>query len=163
MSLYAKSYEHALKRYDRDLFVARNPNGVLCVFRHSKRFTPVCETENFKLLNLSNCVEYVFAITDTWGASGKERDYGIDDLLNHIQKIDSLANAKFIEEIDAQNDAVDKARDRHLKNEMEGMLAYEKKRFQRAFDEIAPISGSMSMDEPKKRLKERSIKNGNYK
>lgn len=162
MSLYQKSYEQALKRYDSDLFVDRNQDGVLCVFKTQKRFEPVCETDGFRILNLREGKDFVCAITDTWGLNGRQRDYGIDDLLNHIQKIDSLANAKFLEDVDAANAKVDEARDRTLKNEMQGMLAYEKKRFQRAFDEIAPISKGMSKDEPKKRLKERSIKNGNY-
>ena len=164
MSLYQKSYERALKRYDKDLFVARNNMGVLCVFKKTKRFVSVCETENFKLLNLSDSVEYVFAITSTWGMNGQPRDYGIDDILFHIQKIDSLANKNFLAEMDAANAKVDEARDRSLKNELEGMLAYEKKRFQRAFDEIAPISRSMDKSDNKKRLKEknRRIKDGNY-
>lgn len=164
MSLYAKAYDRALKRYDPDLFVERNVDGVLCVFRNHKRFVPVVVTESFKLLNLSSDKQYVFAITDTWGALGKPRDYGIDDLLNHIQKIDSLANSKFLDEIDQANAKVDESKKKDLKNEMEGMLAYEKRRLQRAFDEIAPISRGMSKSDDKKRLREinRSIKNGNY-
>ena len=162
MSLYAKSYERALKRYDSTLFVERNNIGVLCVFKHTKRFEPVIDSEEYRLLNLVSGRDYIFAITDTWGSNGKEKDYGVDDIINHIQKIDSLANTKFMDEFDKQNDAIDKAKDRRLKNEMEGMLAHEKKRMQRAFDTIAPISRGMSMDEPKKRFKDRSKNNGNY-
>lgn len=155
MSLYAKSYERALKTYDSDLFVDHNRDGVLCVFKKHKRFEPVLVAEGFKLLNLINCKQYVFAVTDTWGLNGSPKDWGIDDILDHIQKIDSLANAKFLEEIDAANVAVDKSRDKKLMNEMQGMLAYERNRFVKMFDEIAPISGGMSKDEPKKRLQDR--------
>jgi hypothetical protein len=162
LSLYAKAYERALKRYDPDLFVERNVDGVLCVFKHHKRFVPVIDADGFKLYNLTYDKQYVFAITDTWGPRGKQRDYGVDDILHHIQKIDSLANAKFLEEIDEANAKVDKDKDKRLKNEWEGMLAYEKKRMQRAFDTIAPISRGMSKADNKKRLRDRRIKNGNY-
>lgn len=164
MSLYAKAYEKALKKYDPDLFIDRNREGVLCVFKHSKRFVPVIDTPEFKLFSLITDRQYVFAITDTWGTAGNQRDYGIDDILDHIQKIDSLANSKFLDEIDAQNEAVEKTKKKDLINEMEGMLAHERKRFVKAFDEIAPISKGMSKEDKRKRLKElnRSIKDGNY-
>lgn len=156
------AYERALRRYDSELFLDYNLDGVLCVFRHNKRYLPVIDSPEIKLLSLTPSRDYVCAITDTWGVSGKPCDYGIDDVLLHIQKIDSLANARLIEEMDEQNAKVDETARKDLRNEMEGMLAYERRRFAKAMDEIAPISGGMSKDEPKKRLKDRSIKNGNY-
>lgn len=160
MSLYQKSYERVLKSYDKDLFVSRNVDGVLCVFRHSKRFEPVCETDGFRLLNLMPTKEYVFAITENWGLSGKQKDWGVDDLLNHIQRIDSLANERFLEEMDAENERVDESKKRTLRNEMEAFWSHERRRFAKATDHI--LTHSLSKDEPKKRLRDRRIKNGNY-
>lgn len=160
MSIYAKSYDRVLKSYDKELFVARNTDGVLCVFRHTKRFEPVCETEGFRLLNLMADKEYVFAVTETFGLSGKPRDWGADDILNHIQKIDSLANKRFLDELDAENERVEQSRRRHLRNEMEAFWSHERRRFAKATDDI--LTHSLDKSEPKKRLKDRRIKNGNY-
>lgn len=162
MSLYAKSYERVLKRYDGDLFIDRNPDGILCVFRKVKRFVPVIETEEFRLMNLSEGKEYVFALTDTWGLSGNERDFGVDDVLDHLQKIDSLANARFMEAFDEANAEAERREKRALRNEMEAFFSHERNRFVKVIDENVGTTTSMDKTETKKRLKDRRIKNGNY-
>lgn len=159
MSLYLDSYTKALKRYDRDLFAARNLDGVVCVFRKTKRYEPVCVDEGFKFLNLIECKQFVFAITDTWNLKGRPIDWGIDDVLHRIQKIDLQANEQLFEQIDAEEQRREEQKKRHLRNEMEAFWIDERRRFAKATDDI--LTHSMSKDEPRKRLKDRSIKNGN--
>lgn len=159
MSLYAKSYERVLKSYDRDLFVDRNRDGVLCVFRHTKRYEPVVEAEGFRLLNLKRDREYVFALTETWGLSGKPRDWGADDVLDHVQKIDKLANADVLSAADELNDQVNERRMRHIRGEMEAFWKDQRRAFAKATDDI--LTHSLDKSETKRRLKDRSIKNGN--
>lgn len=155
-----KSYTRALKRYDPDLFAGRTMDGMPCVFRKHRRFEPICEWDGGKLLNLVTDKQYVFAITDNWSMSGTPRDWGIDDVLGHLRMIDTLANKRMFEEMDEANAEVDEANQRHLRTEMEGFWSYERKRFAKATDDI--LTHSLSKDEPRKRLKDRSVKNGNH-
>jgi hypothetical protein len=155
-----KTYTKALKRYDRDLFAGRTMDGMPCVFRKHKRYEVVCEWEGGKLLNLREDKQYVFAITDNWSMSGEPRDWGIDDVLGHLRMIDALANKRMFEEMDERNEQVDETNQRHLRTEMEGFWSHERRRFAKATDGI--LTHSLSKDEPRKRLKDRSIKNGNY-
>lgn len=160
MSVFLKSYSKAVKRYDTDLFAGRTKDGAACIFRSVKRFEPVVEMEGFKLLNLREGTQFVVALTNNWALSGKPCDWGIDHILNKLQKMDALANERFFEEMDAANERIDESKKRHLKNEMEAFFKDERRRFAKATDGI--LTHSLSKDEPKRRLKERSIKNGNY-
>lgn len=155
-----KSYTKALKRYDPDLFAGRTMDGMPCVFRKSKRFEPVCDWGDSRLFNLVTDKQYVFAITDTWSMSGKPRDWGIDDVLGHLREIDHWAKRRMFEEMDEANEAVDERERRHLRTDMEGFWSDNRRAFVKATDDI--LTHSLSKDEPRKRLKDRSIKNGNY-
>ena len=156
MSIYLRSYNRVLKSYDKDLFADRNIDGTLCVFRHSKAFEPVIETEGFRLLNLKKRKQYIFALTDTWGLSGNPRDWGVDDVLDHVQKIDSLSNQNFLDAADKLNERVEQKKKRGLKNEMEAFWSHERRRFAKATDHI--LTHSLDKTETKKRLKDRRIK-----
>lgn len=159
MSLFLKSYTRALKGYDRDLFAGLNRDGVACVFRKHKHYEPVCEDDGFRLLNLKEGKQFVFALTDNWNLSGQPRNWGIDFVLNRIREIDALANERMFEEMDAKNESVDQSKQRGLKNEMEAFWSHERRRFAKSTDDI--LTHSLSKDEPRKRLKDRRIKNGN--
>lgn len=161
MSVLLTSYTRALKRYDGDLYAGRNLDGVACVFRKSMRYHKVCDWSGGTLLELKADKQFIFAITDNWSLSGRQIDWGIDQVVGHLKEIDALANAQLFEEMDEHNERVDKSKSRGLKNEMEAFWSHERRRFAKATDGI--LTHSLSKDEPKKRLKDRSIKNGNYK
>lgn len=160
MSFQALAYTRALKRHDRDLFCAPNMDNVLCVFRQVKRFVPVCETEDFKLMNLVVGKQFVFALTDSWTLRGKPRAWGIDFVLDRVREIDTQANERFIEELEKQNEKLDESKKRSFRNETEAFWAENRRAFAKATDDI--LTHSLSKDEPRKRLKDRSIKNGNH-
>jgi hypothetical protein len=129
------------------------------VFRKVKRFVPVCENEGFRLLNLTEDKQYVFALTDNWTLSGKPINWGIDDVLGRIKKLDCWANKNLFEELDAENEKVDERKRRDLRNEMDAFWSHERDRFKTATSDI--LTHSLSKDNPRKRLQDRSIKNGN--
>lgn len=158
--MLTESYTRALKRYDRDLFAGHNMDGVMCVFRKFKRFEPVCEWRGGQLFNLKEAKQFVFSLTDNWNLSGQPRQWGIDFVLNRIKEIDALANERFFDELDAHNEKIDESKKRGMKNEMEAFWSHERRRFAKATDDI--LTHSLSKDEKRKRLKDRSIKNGNY-
>ncbi len=155
--MFLSSYTRALKRYDSDLYAGRTKDGLPCVFRKHKCFEFVCEFEDSKLFNLMDNRQFVFALTDNWTTSGKPRDWGIDFVLEKIKSVDALANQRFFEEMDAHNERIEESKKRDLKNEMEAFWSHERRRFAKATDGI--LTHSLSKDEPRKRLKDRSIKN----
>lgn len=153
------SYTKHLKRYDRDLYAGRTKDGALCVFRKHKSYELVCD-EPFKLYNLVEKPQFVLALTDTWTLRGVPRQWGIDHVLNKIRQMDLQANERLIEEMDAHNERVDESERRKFRNEAEAFLIDNRREFAKAFDGV--LTHSLSKDEPKRRLKDRSIKNGNY-
>lgn len=159
MSVYSHSYTKALKRYDSDLFVERTKDGPLCVFRKVKRFVPVCTGEGFSLLNLITDKQYIFALTDTWTPKGTPIDWGIDDVVGRIRKLDAWENERFFEELDEHNERVEQQKQRAFRNEVEAFWSHERDRFKKATSDI--LTHSLSKDETRKRLQDRSIKNGN--
>ncbi len=154
--MYLQSYTRALKNYDRDLFADRNREGITCVFRKIKRWVPVCVDENFKLMNLIEDRQFCFAVTDTWTLAGHPIDWGIDDVVGRIQKMDVLASKDFFAQMDAENERQDEIKKKDLRNEMEAFWSHERRRFAKATDGI--LTHSLSKDEKRKRLKDRSIK-----
>jgi hypothetical protein len=157
--MYLHSYTKALKRYDPDLYAGHSRDGLPCVFRRTKRYEPVCEFDGVMLLSLIADKELVLALTDNWQGSGKPREWGIDHVLRRVRETDVLANERFFDQLDESNEKIDQAKKRSFRNEMEGFWSYERRRFAKATDDI--LTHSLSHDEPKKRLKEKSIKNGN--
>lgn len=160
MSYLARAYTRALKRYDKDLFCAHNIDHVLCVFRKVKRFVSVSESPGFKFLNLSVDKQYIFSLTEDWTLKTKPRTWGIDFVLNRLHEIDLQVHEHLLDEVESQNEKIDKSKERDFDNEMEAFWADNRKGFQKATDDI--LIHSLSKDEPRKRLKDRSIKNGNY-
>lgn len=158
--MFLSSYTKALKSYDSDLYAGRTKDGVPCVFRKSKRFEPVCEWDGVPLLALIEDKQFIIGITDNWLASGAPREWGVDRVVEKVKSIDARANEQLFAEMDAENERQDKSRERSIKNEMEAFWSHERRRFAKATDGI--LTHSLSKDEPKKRLKDRSIKNGNY-
>src|ERR1043165_535350 len=108
------SYTRALKRYDRDLFAGRTKDGALCVFRKVKAFELVCDDTNFKLYNLTERKEFVLALTDNWQRSGIPRAWGIDFVLGRVKQMDIVANERFFDEIDENNEKVDESKRREF-------------------------------------------------
>lgn len=155
------SYTKALKRYDECLFAERTKDGRLCVFRKTKRFDGPVEYEGKKFYNLVECKQLVFALTDTWTLTGVPRFWGIDRVLERVREIDTQANERLIEEIDAANERVEESKRRKFRNEAEAFWSENRKEFIKAVDSVYGTTTSLSKDEPKKRLKDRSIKNGN--
>ncbi len=160
MSWRLDSYTKALKRYDRELFAGRTREGTPCVFRRVKRFVPVIESETFKLMTLKEDKHFIFALTDTWLATGQLRDWGIDHVLNRISEIDTQKHEDLIRQMDEANERVDKSRTRHIDNEAEAYLKDNRRQFIDEFEAIAPMARSLPRTERRKILRDRSIKNG---
>lgn len=154
--MFPEAYTRVLKIHDRDLFVARNQDGVQCVFRKVRRESYVGEVEGMHFSEMIEGKQFVFALTDTWGLNGRPRTWGIDTVLNRVREIDAQLRAELFEKMDDANERIDKSKARGLRNEMEAFWSHERRRFAKATDDI--LVHSLSKDEPKRRLKDRRIK-----
>jgi hypothetical protein len=162
MSWRLASYTKALRRYDGELFAGRTKDGVPCVFRRIKRWMPITKADGFKLMVLKEDKEFIFALTDTWLATGQPREWGVDHVLSRIREIDTQANEDLIRKWDEQNERVDQSRQRHFDNEAEAFLKDNRRQFVKEMEEIAPMARSLPRNEKRKILRDRRIKNGNY-
>lgn len=159
--MFKDAYNRALRKYDRDLFCDHNRDGVLCIFRKAKRFVPVCVSENFKLLNLIQDKQYVCSLTENWSLSTKPRQWGVDHVLSRVRQMDLQVNERLFEELEAQEKRIDDSERRHLRNEAEAYVADNRRQFTKWFDDEFGCVHSLSKDEPRKRQRDRRIKNGN--
>lgn len=155
------SYTKALKRYDRDLYAERNRDGVICIFRKYKRYEPVIESESFRFLNLIQDKQFVCALTENWTLRTEPRMWGIDHVLNKMREMDLQYNERMLEALEEQEKKVEEAERRSFRNEAEAFFADHRSEFVKTFDQTMGLTHSLSKDEPRKRLKDRSIKNGN--
>ncbi len=79
--------------------------------------------------------------------------------MDKIREMDVLANERLFEEMDLSNEKVDESNKRAMKNDIESFCIENRRAFAKATDDI--LTHSLSKDEPKRRLKDRRIKNGN--
>ncbi len=160
MGFIASEITRSLKRYDRDLFCAPASDGVLCVYRKHKRVTPVWEHEDFTLSSVIEDKQLIFALTDNWSRRGTPRAWGTDFILNRLREIDAQANERLLEDFEKAEVRAQESKDRDLTNHLEAWASDSRRAFAKATDDI--LVHSLSKDEPRKRRKDRSIKNGNY-
>ncbi len=150
------AYTRALKKYDRDLYAGYTMDGVPCVFRKHKRYEPTCEIDGVPLFSLIVSKQYVFALTHNWSALGRPRDWGIDDVVGHVQEIDYLANQRLFEEMDAKNEAKEKQAKKTLKGNVEDFWRDERRAFAKATSDI--LTHSMDKTERRRRMADKRIK-----
>ncbi len=137
--MFINGYNRHLKSYDPSLFVDRNDNGVLCVFKKDR-------------IGKS----YIFALTDTWSLNGRPIPLGIDRVLDHVRRIDRTQRDMAIQEADALNEKIDQSKKRHMKNEIEAFVKDSRRAFAKATDGI--LTHSLDKSETKRRIKDRRIK-----
>lgn len=157
--MFASELTKTLKRYDRDLFAEAAHDGQVRVFRKVRHAVPVVECEDYRLLTLVDKKQFVIALTDTWTMQGNPRQWGSDFVLNKLREMDSQANERIFEEFERAEERREQSKRRSAKNELEGKASYYRRAFAKATDDI--LVHSLSKDEPTKRKKDRSLKNGN--
>lgn len=149
-----KDITRSLKRYDRELYCARNGNGVRCVYRKGKRYECVATFDDgAKLYSIVPSPEFIFALTDNWAPTGMPRAWGIDAILYRIKQIDSWDNERLFAEMDANNEKVDKSKERAFMNETEAFLSDYRRPLAKAFEDINTTS--LDKSDKRKRLKDK--------
>ncbi len=154
----ARAYTRALKSYDTDLFASRTRDGVLAVFRKHTRYEYFGYVDELggNLFYPIDGKQLIFPLTDNWMMSGNPRSWGIDIVVDKIRQGDARANEALFDEMDAHNERIELSEKRSMNNEIESFWKHERRRFAKATDDV--LTHSLSKDEPKRRLKDRSIK-----
>lgn len=160
MSHKLNDLTRAVKRYDYDLYADFDARGTVCIWKKIKTAELILDCDGLRLYNVKPTRQYVCALTDNWSQGGKKRDWGIDRVLSRVRELDSFHNERLLEKIDAQNEKVDQAGRRSMRNEAEAFWSDNVSAFKKATNDI--LIHSLSKDEPKKRLRDRRIKDGNY-
>lgn len=121
-----------LKRYDRDLFAARNLKGTMCVWAKQKRVEKVID-------NLSAVKEgryLVMSLTDTWGVSGKPIPWGIEVVLNRLKALDLSRNENIFKDIEREDEKVEESEKRDFSNTVESFLYDYRSEFKKSFNDV---------------------------
>jgi hypothetical protein len=144
-------YNRHLKRYDRELYAKRDMDGIVSVYRRNKRFVAYdLDGNDFQFL--IDSPEFVVALTDNWTKTGHPVPWGPDLVLNRLGEIDSWAKKDLIEELDKQNEQVEKSRARGFRNEAEAFWSDNRKAFAKATDDI--LTHSLDKSDKKRRIRD---------
>lgn len=153
----AKEITKAIKRHDRKLYAEMDSRGVIHIYRES--FQHMAYDVAGALVNfLVAKPHYVFSLTDNWTLNGKPREWGVEVVYERIREMDTWGHSDPFERLKKDREKAEASRERHLQNETEAFLYDARSEFKKAFSDVN--TALMSKDNPRKRLRDRRIKNG---
>ena len=157
--MFASELTKTLKRHDRNLFAEKSHDGQVRIFRKIRHAVPVCECEGFRLLTLTDKRQFVIALTDNWTMKGIPRHWGADLILEKLRAMDLQTNERLFAEFEREEERQAKSRERSRDTENEAIASHYRRAIAKATDHM--LVKHRWKDEPTKRKKDRSLKNGN--
>jgi hypothetical protein len=118
----AETLTRHLKRHDSELYASRQPTGAIHVCRRNR--------------SRPHEPYFIFALTDTWQASGRPREWGIEPILNRIKALDLWRDQTVVDEIIADAEKQAESDGRAARNSIESFLLDFRKPFAKAFDGV---------------------------
>ena len=126
-----------LKRYDSDLFPKRFLDGAMGVMRKRRTFDFYqFENPKFNLWFARDYDELVVPVTDTWLDTGMPVDWGIEPLLQQIQKQDSWRDDGEYDRFCIERENKKRNTLRARQNDMRARAADMRKDFARAMNDV---------------------------
>ena len=144
-----------IKAYDRELYVERDGEGKLCVYRKSKRWETYHLSDNCVLRFVRPTPHFIFALTHDWKASGRVVDWGVEPILARLKACD-LWQRDLAEEIIQDEEKRLESVARERQNTTESFLLDFRKQFAKSFNDVN--TSTMSKREEKRRLGDKMIK-----
>jgi len=135
MTVREREITRIIKGYDRDLFVGKNREGVLCIYRKSRRFESF-EHEGVKYLYAHDDKSLVFPLTDNWISTGKPREWGLEVILARLKALDLHRSTEYFDEIVKNQQLAEESSKRTLKNNVESFLIDFRRQFSKTFDGV---------------------------
>lgn len=126
-----------VSRYDKCLFAQRERNGAIHIYRRNPN-------------NSADPVHPVFCLTDTWVASGKPREWGLEVIRERLVAHDLWNSDNLVDKLDEQSEKTAQADEREFKNNVESFLKDFRRQFAKATDSIN-TSGLDKIDARRKR------------
>lgn len=130
---------HHLKRYDEKLFCAKNEEGKPCVYRKGTR-VETYDVDGNTIHFVRPTTSFVFAITDTWRATGTPVEWGILPIMDHLRSIDCW-HRDIASDLIAQEIKHSESSDRARQNRDEDFLREMRGTFKKTFDDV--VTGNM--------------------
>lgn len=145
-----RSLNRNLQRHDRELYAQRRPDGMICVYRRGKR-QHYFEWQGDTYGYLIDSPSFVFALTDNWTTSGSPRAWGVLPVLARLRAIDLWNNEEYLDEVDEQNERIERSKQRDLSNNVEAFVRDFRREFARATNDI----NTSTLDKSEKRRRKR--------
>lgn len=124
-----------VRKIDPLLYCEREHNGMICVYRASKR-VEFFMYEGKKYLYLVSAPNIILALTDNWSVRGNPVDWGIEPLIHRLQEIDCWNKGRTADDLIDDYEKMQESKDRHRMNTHEAFLRDKRSVFKKAFNEI---------------------------
>ncbi len=110
----------AIQGYDSMLYAKKGYQDRIDIFRKTFRYEPY-EVDGTTIHHLIEEPYRVFCLTDTWNASGRPVEWGVEPILAKLRASD-LWKRDIGSEIHAHNEKIDASMDRSMKNNIEAFV-----------------------------------------
>lgn len=118
----AKTLTGYLKRYDSELFAVCNKPPRIDVYRQNRdKLSPP---------------HFIFSLTDTWTASGKPVDWGVEPVIARLRALDLWNSGIGVEHFIEQSEKEKEEELRNFRNNTESFLLDFRRQFAKATDGI---------------------------
>lgn len=140
------SLNKALKAYDRNLYARESKDGIVRVYQRIR------QTRTHWLSNEISIDEYVdgdwlvCSLTENWGSSGKQRDWGILPVIEHIKQGSLEYRDNLSRELNREQQRVAESKVRDTKNIAEDAAYAMRDDMKNAFSDVLTHSMDMKND-----------------
>jgi hypothetical protein len=150
----AERITREVQTYDRELYCDKNMEGMLCIYRKGRRYESYQLEDGSVLTYARPSPHFVFALSDTWRATGKPVEWGVVPILNRLKALD-LWNRDLVGELEAAYDKDEESNARKRRNDTESFLLDFRSQFKKTFNDTRVANMDMKKDKRRiKRIKE---------
>jgi hypothetical protein len=150
----AERITREVQAYDRELYCEKNMEGMLCIYRKSKRCESYQLEDGSLLTYVRPAPHLIFALTDTWKVTGRPVEWGVVPILQRLKALD-LWNRDIVGELEQAYDNEEAANARKRKNDTESFLLDFRSQFKKTFNDTRIANMDMKKDLRRiKRIKE---------
>lgn len=149
-----KRIDRILKKFDRDLFSRRGPDGKIRVIQKVKSLKSF-DLGKFKIAVPTIQEHLAFMMTDNWSASGRQVSWGHEPISEKLRHIALTRREELIREVEESQKKAEEKRERDQVSKFED-IAYETRDvYKKAFSDV--LTHSMDRTKDPRRKQERGI------
>lgn len=139
MDRYVERVTTEVKKYDRDLFAERSPNGAVQIYRKSVRWEAFSLGSDRLIVSVP-CNQLVVPLTDTFNFKGKPVEWGLEPISWKIRQMDAHRDDSYYEKMVENRERIAKDEKRIKENEMRAIAADMRSDFAKATNNINTAS-----------------------